>query len=506
MGRSCIAELLLSFAAAPAKDSFEEYQQLTAALWRDGELTELAHGAVSTVVDCLDEVADSHKGYLAILLGLLAEADPSPHGEVVAGVRKGLDRYLDLLARQPSGQPLALALLYLVGHFPEARDQIMSSVAGHRLAEDDLTRLTRVLQPLDADDVVLGRVWPSPAEWTLSEAEREHDRTWIARLSPEQVAATYAGDTLMLLGYSGAKAYWALQNGVPGRAASPDPYGDAAPENPPPFAPETIQRHTSALRCPTCHSRLIVADDVVTCTGCESQFSTAHGVLDLTGALAESGDPDDVLRNAAVQRRIGLFYENVLRPGFLRLMGSNWSNQIMPWHEDAYLVENTRPVDGPVLDLAAGAGRWTAVLTNALDGGRMIALDLNPVMLTWLRGRLPEVAAVRASALDLPFGEATLGAVNCWNALQALPDPASAITEIGRCLRPGGSFTLLTFRSSDDPIYRYFQNSFRGPGFPDGGMPLFRLEDIRTWLDQAGLTVRAESVPGTFILVTAERR
>lgn len=506
MSRSTIAGLLSSFAAAPAEHAFEEYRRLTAALWCDGELTELARGATPAVVDHLDEVADDRKGYLAILLGLLTEADPTQHGEVAGAVRKGLDRYLDLLARQPSGQPLTLALLYLVGHFPDAREQILASVAGHRLDQDDLTRLTRVLQPLDVDDVVLGRVWPSPAEWTLSEAEREHDRAWIAQLSPEQIATTYAGDTLMLLGYSGAKAYWALSNGEPGRAAGPDRYGDTAPENPPPFDAVAVRRHASALRCPVCRSGLIVSDDAVTCAGCESRFSTAHGVLDLTGAVTEIDDPDDVLQNAAVLRRIGLYYENVLRPGFLRLMGSNWGSQVTPWHEDAYLVEHARPVDGPVLDLAAGAGRWTAVLTNALGAARMIALDLSPVMLTWLRGRLPEVPAVRASALALPFGEATLGAVNCWNALQALPDPARTITEIGRCLRPGGSFTLLTFRRSDDPIYRYFQDSFRGPGFPDGGMPLFRLEDIRTWLDQAGLTVRAESVPGTFIFVTAERR
>lgn len=504
MSQSAIAGLLASFTGAPPERVDENYQRLMEAVWRNGKLTELASGAAPVIVDHLEDVADDRKGYLLILLGLLAEADPAPDGEVARSVRKGLDRYLDLLARHASGQPLTLALLYLVGHFLDARDQILASVAGRGLDQDDLSRLDRVLQPLDVDDVVLGRVWPSPAEWTLSEAEREHDRAWIAQLSPEQIATTYTGDTLMLLGYSGAKAYWALGNGESSTVTDPDHHGDTAPENPPPFDAAALRRHVSALRCPVCRSGLVVADDDVRCADCESRFSTAHGVLDLTGA-AELDDPDDVLQNAAVLQRIGLYYETVLRPGFLRLMGSNWGGQVAPWDEDAYLVEHARPVDGPVLDLAAGAGRWTAVLTGALGAARMIALDLNKVMLTWLRGRLPEVPAVQASALDLPFGDATLGAVNCWNALQAIPDPAKTIAEIGRCLRPGGTFTLLTFRRPDDPIYRYFQDSFRGPGFPDGGMPLFQLEDIRTWLDQAGLTVRAESVPGTFIFITAVR-
>nr|WP_217643298.1 class I SAM-dependent methyltransferase [Actinopolyspora righensis] len=448
-------------------------------------------------------MSDDRKGYLVLLLGLLAEADPASDGEVVRAVRNGLDQYLDLLKRHTRGQPLTLALLYLLGHFPEARERILESVSDHCLDQDDLSRLDRVLRPLDVDDVVLGRVWPSPAEWTLSEAEREHDRAWIAQLDSEQIATTYAGDTLMLLGYSGAKAYWELGNGEVGVVTDPDRTGDVAQEAPASFDAAALLRHVSALRCPVCQFGTIVADDGAGCADCGSRFSTAHGVLDLTGAVTEGDESDDVLQNAAVLRRIGLYYETVLRPGFLRLMGCNWGGRVTPRDEDDYLVDRTRPVDGPVLDLAAGAGRWTTVLAGAVGAERVIALDLNKYMLTWLRGRLPEVPAVQANALDLPFGDDTLGAVNCWNTLQALPDPAGAIAEIGRCLRPGGTFTLLTFRRSEDPIYRYFQNSFRGPGFPDGGMPLFRLEEIRNWLAQAGLTVSAESTPGNFIFVTA---
>jgi len=504
MSQSTIAGLLASFTGAPQERLDDEYRRLTEALWCNGNLTEHANAAVSVIADHLDGAADDRKGYLVILLGLLAEADPAPGDEVARSVRRGLNQYLDLLARHVNERPLTLALLYLLGHFPDARDQILASVAGHGLDQDDLSRLDRVLRPLDVDDVVLGRVWPSPAEWTLSEAEREHDRSWIAQLSPEQIATTYAGDTLMLLGYSGAKAYWALANGEPSTVTDLDHHGSSAPESPPPFDAAALRRHLPALHCPICRSELVVTGDDVGCADCGSPFSTAHGVLDLTRATAED-DPDDVLQNAAVLQRIGLYYETVLRPGFLRLMGSNWGGQVSPRDENAYLVEHARPVNGPVLDLAAGAGRWTAMLTSALGAARMIALDLNKVMLAWLRGRLPEVSAVQASALDLPFGDATLGAVNCWNALQAIPDPAKAIAEIGRCLRPGGTLTLLTFRRPDDPIYRYFQDSFRGPGFPDGGMPLFQLEDVRTWLDQAGLAVRAESFPGTFIFITAVR-
>lgn len=503
MSQSTIAGLLDSLASAPPERVTESYHRLVESVWHSGKATEHASDAVAIILDRLDDPADGRKGYLVLLLGLLTEAEPE--GEAARTVRKGLDRYLDLLRRNEGGGPLTLALLYLVGHFPDARDQILASVPRHALDQEDLSRLDRVLQPLHTADVALGRVWPSPAEWTLSEAEREQDRSWIARLSPDQLATTYAGDTLMLHGYSGAKAYWALRGGEIRTVAEADRGGGTAPEIPPPFDTQAFRHHLPSLRCPVCRLGLVVNDEQVRCVDCGSRFSTAHGVLDLTGAVADVEDPDDVLQNAAVLQRIGMYYETVLRPGFLRLMGANWDGRIRPRDEDAYLVERTRPMGGPVLDLAAGAGRWTSVLTEAFGAERVIALDLNKAMLTWLRGQLPGVLAVEASALDLPFGDATLGAVNCWNALQALPDPAQAIAEIGRCLRPGGTLTLLTFRSSEDPIYRYFQDTFRGPGFPDGGMPLFRPEDIRNWLDQAGLSVRAESLPGNFIFITAVR-
>jgi ubiquinone/menaquinone biosynthesis C-methylase UbiE len=158
-----------------------------------------------------------------------------------------------------------------------------------------------------------------------------------------------------------------------------------------------------------------------------------------------------------------------------------------------------------VLDLAAGAGRWTEVLARAVGPERVIALDPSAPMVATLRARLPKVPAVMAGAADLPFGDASLGAVLCWNALQAFPaHAAAAIGEVGRCLRPGGTFTLLTFRMSDDPIYRYFQGQHRLPQHTNG-LRLFELDQLHGWLADAGLRVREESGPGTFVFITAER-
>jgi SAM-dependent methyltransferase len=509
--RSTVDELLDAFAAAPPDRLQPAYLSLVGALWNDGTPTELALPATPALVSRLADADARRAGHLLLLLGLLAEAEyPATDGELATAVRAGLDRYLQLWHSEPDAtSPLGLALLYLLGHFPDDRDRILAAVAGRGLGTDDLSRLERNLQRLDPGNVVLGRVWPSPAAWTLTAAERDFDQTWIRALAPAQLVATWRSDTRMLLGYSGAKAYWALVNAARPAAAAVN--GAATAVAPPStseagFDVTAFEPHAAAFRCPACQGSLEFGPDGVRCAGCATEFPTAGGVLDLTAEVGPSTEdnPDDVLKNAAAMHSIGLYYEAVLRPAFLRLMGSNWGAEVSPTGEDAYLVEHTATAGGPLLDLAAGAGRWTEVLARTLGSERVIALDLNPTMLTWLRGRLPELPAVRASALTLPLADASMGGVNCWNALQAMPDPAAAIAEVGRVLRPGGVFTLLTFRWGADQIYRYFQNSFSGPGFPNG-MPLFELDQIRGWLAAAGLTVRAESTPGTFVFITAQR-
>jgi SAM-dependent methyltransferase len=510
--RPTVADLVSSFVNAPQERLSTQLSLLVAAVWEDGEVTGLAADAVPVLVAALDQAAPRRQGYLAFLLGLLAEAGGPAAGEIHAAVRGGLDRYLDLLPAGAADQPLTLALLYLVSHLPEDRDRILAAVSALELGDDDLSRLDRVLRPLDPATAVLGRVWPSPAAWTLTDEEREFDRSWISRLSPSQLTAAWDGDTRQLLGYSGAKAYWALRNGDPAQVTDSSRHRDIAGDAAVDVADtriDAIARYGPLLRCPACHGHLDFRDGV-RCAGCGSAYSAQHGVLDLSASAvaqtvdAAREDPDDVLKNAATLQKIGLYYETVLRPAFLRLMGSNWGGAVSPADEDEYLGRCTSPVDGPVLDLAAGAGRWTAVLAELLGPERVIALDLNLYMLTWLRGRLPAAPALRASALDIPVRDATLGAVNCWNALQTLPEPAKAIAEVGRCLRPGGTFTLLTFGRAADPIYRYFQASFRGPGFPHG-MPLFDLDELTGWLNDAGMVVREISTPGTFIFITAER-
>jgi SAM-dependent methyltransferase len=503
-------ELLDSFAEAKAGGVEDEYRRLVGALWKDGALTDAAPAAVPSVVNALAEVDDDRRGRLLVLLGLLVEAEAPAGGAVYTAARAGLGRYLDLLAGRADGEPLTLALVYLLAHFPDDRDRILPAVAGLGLGADDRSRLERSLERLDTENpagVSLGRTWPSPAEWaTMTEAERAFDQGWIGRLTPEQRAGRWHDDTVMALTYSGGKALWAVRNGRPTVVTDDSVHRDARerPEAGDVDA-EVFARHAGILRCPDCGAELVFGDTDVRCARCGTEHPVRMGVLDLLPA-GESmfGGADDAMANAASMKTVGHFYETVARPGFLRLVGSNWGGEVTPADEDRYLTERLGTVEGTVLDLGAGAGRWTAVIADAVGADRVIALDPNLAMLSWLRRRSPRVACLQASALALPFADDSLAAVNCWNALQAMPDARAAIAEVARCLRPGGIMTVMTYRLSPDPVYRYFQTTSSWPGHPDG-LDLYTEEQIRSWLTEAGLAVREAAAPGTMLMLTAER-
>ncbi|OKI61593.1 class I SAM-dependent methyltransferase [Streptomyces sp. MJM1172] len=495
-----------AFADAAPERRAAEYRALVDALWSDGELSPQALSAVPALVAGLERAHPGARGHLAVLLGLLAEAEyPTTAGPVTREVRAHLGLYLELVRTEGIGTPLTLALLYLLSHFPADRDEILAAVLELGLEPEDLSRLDRSLSELDPERPDLGRVWPSPSAWTLNEDERAFDRSWIAALTPRQIAAAWENDTRTVLGCTGARAYWAVCNGDPENlpaATVPDRSHAAAPAaDTSLFAP-----HAAALRCPACHGALEPAGaSFVACSGCAARYPAANGILDLTAPAAGDGAVDDFLEKLSQVPSMGLFYEAVARPAFLRVSGANWGGAVAPADEDRYIAEHVRPVDGPVVDLAAGAGRWTAVIAEAVGADRLVAVDSSLPMLNVLRDRLPEVPSVLAGAADLPFADASVGAVVCWNALQAFYHEAeAAITEVGRVLRPGGTFTLMTFRRSEDPVYRYFQSAHRFPQH-DGGLQLFELEDLRRWLADAGLTVREESGPGTFVFVTAVR-
>lgn len=499
-----VATLINSFVAAPAGGLEEAYQRLVGALWRPGDPTELALPAVPHLVACLDQVDELRQGHLSILLGLLAQAEnPAAGGKLNSAVRAGLDRYLALWRRAPKGLGLSLALQYLVAHFPDDRRRVLAVADELGLEIDDRARLDRALLRFDPNDPEpdIGRVFPYPAAWEMDDSERAHDRAQLKTLNAEQIEAQWHKDTSSVLGFTGAKAYWAVLHGAPA-PIEPDSLAPRYPD-PPEADIEIFRRHEVAFRCPRCGGGLAFESGFARCAGCAEKYPIRHGMLNFTAPDDGAGLQSQLLKIPTMSH----FIEAKARPNFKRLCGFTWDGPVSAAFEAKRIAELVRPAKGPVLDLCAGPGGFTTALAQAVGHQRVIALDMLPTMLASLRDRLPQVPAVVTNARILPFGDDTLGAVMCWNGPQALlyEDTAPVFAEIGRCLRPGGTFTTYSFRNSEDPIYRHFVASIHLPQ-AEHGLEMYDLDEFKGWLDQAGLVVREESSIGLAFFINAEKR
>ncbi|MGC3999063.1 MAG: class I SAM-dependent methyltransferase [Anaeromyxobacter sp.] len=95
---------------------------------------------------------------------------------------------------------------------------------------------------------------------------------------------------------------------------------------------------------------------------------------------------------------------------------------------------------GRTLDLGTGTGRNLPHLPQDL---RAVALDPDPRNLVRARRRGPATPLVRARAEALPFRDAAFDTVTCGLVLCSVDDPAAALQEVRRVLRPGGTLRLI---------------------------------------------------------------
>jgi SAM-dependent methyltransferase len=126
------------------------------------------------------------------------------------------------------------------------------------------------------------------------------------------------------------------------------------------------------------------------------------------------------------------------------------------------LVSSVRPLAGArVVDLAAGTGIASRQLRER--GAEVVATDPGVEMLTRLRARRRDVAAVAARAERLPFAAASFDLATCatgWHWIET----AAAVAELRRVLRPGGAVALwwanhlragdIAWETAQDEVFR----------------------------------------------------
>jgi SAM-dependent methyltransferase len=184
----------------------------------------------------------------------------------------------------------------------------------------------------------------------------------------------------------------------------------------------------------------------------------------------------------------------VLRQDAIRALGAPVSR----WMLDAvYLKPGER-----VLELAAGLGEtgMRAAELVAPNGGVIIS-DQAEAMLEGARARAAELALANvefqvlgAEWIDLPL--ASVDAVLCRWGYMLLADPAAALGETRRVLRPGGRVSLAVWDSVEhnpwalNPALELIERGLTEPPSPGTPGP-FALGDrdrVRALLEQAGFT------------------
>jgi SAM-dependent methyltransferase len=150
----------------------------------------------------------------------------------------------------------------------------------------------------------------------------------------------------------------------------------------------------------------------------------------------------------------GVFYDFYIeRPRLAQLVGrAAWGVDIAPLYRSmAALAE--LPDGATVLDVPCGGG----VALRALRPGqpvRRIAVDVEPTMLARFERRARErglgedagsLQLLEADMRALPLPDACADVCLAYSGLHMVGEPAAAIAELARCLKPGGELLGATF-------------------------------------------------------------
>lgn len=163
-------------------------------------------------------------------------------------------------------------------------------------------------------------------------------------------------------------------------------------------------------------------------------------------------------------------------------------NTYRPVH-DAVVEALGDPRRARLLDLGCGTGQLAGRLARAFPRAHITGCDFSAGMLERAAARCPTVRLVQGDAGRLPFADAAFDAVVSTEAFHWFPDPAAALAECFRVLRPGGHLLLAVVNTPAEPVSELFHLGSRLLGepfyWPSG-------RQAREWITAAGFRIERQ--------------
>ncbi|MFN0023560.1 MAG: ArsR/SmtB family transcription factor [Parvularculaceae bacterium] len=191
--------------------------------------------------------------------------------------------------------------------------------------------------------------------------------------------------------------------------------------------------------------------------------------------IARDGERFDQSRQARADQASAYFEQNAAE--WDRLRGLQIEEAAVEKRMRALVKDSV----GLFVDLGTGSGRMLTVFADAYERG--VGFDLSREMLGVARANLESAGVAHAQVrhgnlFSLPLESNAADVVCIHQVLHFLADPAAAVGEAARLLRPGGMLILSDFAPHDLEFLRS-EHAHRRLGFPD--------DEVAEWCAASGL-------------------